>query len=169
MSKRSPRPVLHTSLMGHRIHAGQTVCDASGAPVLVGQPLLSDSEFHALQRALAARSPGTRRPRSRTTVLLTGVAHCSGCDGRMYFAVRKGYPYGDYLCRTTTAGGVCPAPAGMRSDWLEAYTVGCYREATAMDATVSREVLLESGVRVTVAKGHCGGGPTRLAGPTSHA
>lgn len=53
----------------------------------------------------------------------------------------------------------------MRSDWLDAYTVGRYREATSADATVSRELLLQDGVRVTVAKGHCGGGPARLAGP----
>jgi DNA invertase Pin-like site-specific DNA recombinase len=84
------------SLMGHRTHRGQTVRDASGAPVLVGQPLLSAEEFQALQDALLARSNGTRRPRRRTTALLTGVAYCAGCDGRMYFALRKGYPYGDY-------------------------------------------------------------------------
>jgi hypothetical protein len=53
----------------------------------------------------------------------------------------------------------------MRSDWLEKYTVDRYHEATAQDTPVSREVLLDSGVRVTVAKGRCGGGPARLAGP----
>lgn len=53
----------------------------------------------------------------------------------------------------------------MRSDWLEDYTVDRYREATAKDAPVSRETLLESGARVMVAKGRCGGGPARLAGP----
>lgn len=110
-------------------------------------------------------SNGTRKPRSRTIALLAGIAHCSACDGRMYLAARKGYPYGDYVCRPISRGDVCPAPAGIRSDWLEAYTVGRYREATATDTAVSRECLLESGVRVTVAKGRCGGGPARLAGP----
>nr|WP_232107737.1 MULTISPECIES: recombinase family protein [Streptomyces] len=153
------------SLMGHRTHGGKTVHDATGAPVLIGQPLLSDEEFHALQHALDARSNGTRQPRSRTTALLTGVAHCSGCYGRMYFAARKGYPYGDYTCRATARAEVCPAPAGMRSDWLEAYTVDRYRAATATDTAVSRELLLDSGARVIVAKGRCGGGPARLAGP----
>ena len=100
------------SLMGHRLHGGQTVRDASGAPVLIGQPLLSDEEFHELQRALDSRSNGTRQPRSRTTALLIGIAHCSGCDERMYFAARKGYPHGDYVCRTTTRGGECPAQRG---------------------------------------------------------
>lgn len=153
------------TLMGHRTHGGQTVRDTSGAPVLIGQPLLSDDEFRALQDALLTRSNGTRRPRSRTTALLTGVAYCDGCEGRMYFAVRKGYPYGDYMCRATARGEVCPAPAGMRSDWLEAYTVDRYREATSEDAPLSRELLLESGARVTVSKGRCGGSPARLAGP----
>jgi hypothetical protein len=153
------------SLIGHRTHGGQTVRDPWGAPVLIGQPLLSDEEFHALQDTLAARSNGTRRPRSRTSALLTGVAHCSGCDGRMYFAARKGYPYGDYVCRATARGAVCPAPAAMRSDWLEAYTVDCYRKATATESAVTRELLLENSARVTVAKGRCGGGPARLTGP----
>lgn len=153
------------SLMGHRTHGGQTVRDTIGAPVLIGQPLLSDQEFQALQHVLDTRSNNTCRPRSRTTALLTGIAHCSGCDGRMYFATRKSHPYGDYMCRATARGEVCPAPAGMRSDWLEAYTLDRYRAATATDATISRELLLESGARVVVAKGRCGGGPARLAGP----
>ncbi|WP_414721432.1 recombinase family protein [Streptomyces ossamyceticus] len=155
------------SLMGHRTHGGQTVRDTSGAPVLIGEPLLSDEEFHALQEALLARSNGTRRPRRGTTALLTGIAHCAGCGGRMYFATRKGYVYGVYVCRATARGDVCPAPAAMRSDWLEAYTVNRFREATGMDAerSVSRSTLLESGVRVTVGKGRSGGGPSRLAGP----
>ncbi|MFE6172710.1 hypothetical protein [Streptomyces sp. NPDC056464] len=83
----------------------------------------------------------------------------------MYFAARKSHPHGDYVCRATARGEVCPAPAAMRSDWLEAYTVDRYRAATAWDAAVSRELLLESDVRVIVAKGRCGGGPARLAGP----
>lgn len=153
------------SLMGHRTHGGRTVRDESGAPVLHGQPLLSGEEFQALQNALATRSNGTRRPRNPTSALLTGIAYCSGCEGRMYFAVRKGYPYGDYVCRATARGDLCPTPAAMRSDWLEAYTVDRYLEATATDATVSRELLLAGGVRVTVSKGRCGGGPARLAGP----
>lgn len=151
------------SLKGHRIHRGQTVRDADDAPVLIGLPLLTEDEFDALQHVLLARSNGSH-PRSRTTALLTGVVYCSGCDGRMYFATRKGYPYGDYVCRATARGEVCPAPAGMRSDWLEDYTLSRYR-GTTVDATVSREQLLRSGVRVTVSKGHSGGGPARLAGP----
>lgn len=38
------------SLVGHRTHGGQTVRDASGAPVLIGPPLLSDEEFRTLQK-----------------------------------------------------------------------------------------------------------------------
>jgi hypothetical protein len=131
----------------------------------MGKPLLSDEQFRALQEVLMARSNGTRRTRSRTTALLTGIVHCSGCDGRMYFAVRKGYPYGDYVCRATARGEVCAAPAGMRSDWLEAYTIDRYREVRTPDVLVTRGLLLEGGVRVTVAKGRCGGGPARLTGP----
>ncbi|WP_440557974.1 recombinase family protein [Streptomyces sp. SCPE 10] len=153
------------SLMGHRTHGGTTVLDATGAPVLIGTPLLSDAEFEALQVALAARSNGTRRPRSRTTALLTGVAICGGCGGRMYFAARKGYSYGDYMCRATARGDVCPAPAGVRADWLERYVLDCHHRETGRSAPATREELLRDGVRVTVAKGRRGGGPARTDGP----
>ncbi|MGV9276922.1 recombinase family protein [Streptomyces griseosporeus] len=153
------------SLMGHRTHGGRTVRDSSGAPVLIGRALLSDKEFQALQEVLSARSNGARTHRRRTTALLTGIVHCSGCDGRMYFATRKGKPYGDYVCRATARGDICPAPAGIRSDWLERYTLDCYRRTIRTTAPVTREDLLRDGVRVVVAKGRSGGGPERLGGP----
>ncbi|MEV5815283.1 recombinase family protein [Streptomyces mutabilis] len=152
------------SLMGHRIHKGQTVRGPEGSPVLIGPPLLTEDEFGSLQDLLRARSSGNST-RSRTNALLTAVAYCSGCYGRMYFAARKGYPHGDYACRATARGDVCSAPASMRSDWLETYTVTQYKEATGTDVPVTRELLLENGARVTVAKGRCGGGQARLAGP----
>ncbi|MFE6619493.1 zinc ribbon domain-containing protein [Streptomyces sp. NPDC057740] len=145
--------------MGHRTHQGQTVRDASGLPVLIGDPLLAEDEFQALQGALLARSNGTRRTRRRTTALLTGVAYCSGCDGRMYFAARKGYPYGDYGCRATARGEVGPAPAAVRTDWLEEYTLSRYQQTRGANTAVSREQLLRDGVRVTVSKGRSGGVP----------
>jgi DNA invertase Pin-like site-specific DNA recombinase len=153
------------SLMGHRTHRGETVRDASGVPVLIGDPVLPAEDFRRLQEVLSARSNGTRRPRSRTSAMLTGIVHCSGCGGRMYFAPRAGRPYGDYVCRASARGEVCAAAAAMRSDWLEQYTVDRYREVTLTAGTVSREHLLEGRVRVTVAKGRCGGGAARLLGP----
>lgn len=83
----------------------------------------------------------------------------------MYFAVRKGYPYGDYGCRATARGDVCPAPASVRSDWLEEYVVSRYRQTVPAEEVVAREDLLRDGVRVTVAKGRKGGGAKRLTGP----
>ncbi|MFE1025376.1 recombinase zinc beta ribbon domain-containing protein [Streptomyces sp. NPDC058818] len=152
------------SLMGHRIHKGQTVRGPEGSPVLIGPPLLTEDEFGVLQDRLRARSRGSRH-RTSTNALLTAIAHCSGCDGRMYFAARKGYPHGDYACRATARGDVCPAPASTRSDWLESYTVAQYRETTRTDVPVTRDRLLASGARVTVAKGRCGGDTARLTGP----
>ncbi|MFD3379001.1 MULTISPECIES: recombinase family protein [unclassified Streptomyces] len=71
------------ALMGHRVHRGQTVRDAAGSPVLIGPPLLTEEEFQALQDILRARSNGAH-PKRRETSLLIGVAHCTGCSGRMY-------------------------------------------------------------------------------------
>lgn len=152
------------TLMGHRVHKRQTVRDAEGAPVLIGPPLLTEEEFQALQDILNTRSNGVH-PKRRETSLLIGVAHCAGCSGRMYFATRKAYAYGDYVCRASARGTTCSAPAAMRASWLDEYTVHHYREASAVDGEVTREQLLRDGVRVTVTKGRSGGGPERLAGP----
>jgi len=152
------------ALMGHRVHEGKTVRDAEGVPALIGPPVLTETEFRALQDALSARSNGIH-PERRETSLLIGVAHCAGCGGRMYFATRKAYKYGDYVCRASARGATCPAPAAVRADWLDEYTTVRYREAFAVDRDVTRDQLLRDGVRVTVSKGRSGGGPERLARP----
>ncbi|WP_405519705.1 zinc ribbon domain-containing protein [Streptomyces canus] len=125
---------------------------------------MTEEEFKALQDVLSARSNGIH-PKRRGTSLLIGVAHCAGCGGRMYFAARKAYSYGDYGCRAAARGTTCLAPATIRADWLDEYTVSRYRDAFTVDGEVTREQLLNDGVRVTVAKGRSGGGRERLAGP----
>lgn len=150
--------------MGHRAHKGQTVRDTNGAPVPIAPPVLTEEEFQALQDVLNARSNGTRAKR-RETSLPIGAAHCAGCGGRMYFATRKAYDYGDYVCRASARGTTCPAPAAMRASRLAEYTVSRCPEAFAVDGEVTRERLLSDAVRVTVAKGRSGGGPERPAGP----
>ncbi|MFJ4784581.1 recombinase family protein [Streptomyces sp. NPDC088794] len=152
------------ALMGHRVHKGKTVRDAEGTSVLIGPPLLTEEEFGALQEVLDTRSNGIH-PKRRETSLLIGVAHCAGCGGRMYFATRTAYAYGDYVCRASARGTTCPAAAAIRASWLDDYAVSRYREVFATDAEVTREQLLKDGVRVTVRKGRPGGGPARLAGP----
>ncbi|MGW1783487.1 recombinase family protein [Streptomyces sp. NPDC002143] len=152
------------ALMGHRVHRGKTVRDTTGSPVWIGPPLLSEAEFQALQEILATRSNGVH-PKRRETSLLIGIAYCAGCDGRMYFAARKAYAYGDYVCRASARGTTCSAPAAIRASWLNEYTVSRYQEVFATADEVTRERLLRDGVRVTVAKGRSGGGAARLAGP----
>ncbi|MGW8743277.1 recombinase family protein [Streptomyces sp. NPDC055794] len=152
------------ALMGHRVHKGESVRSPDGSPVLIGLPLLTEEEFHTLQGALDARSKG-RHPRRNKTSLLIGIAHCAGCGGRMYFATRKAYEYGDYVCRASARGTTCSAPAAIRASWLDEYTTDSYRKAYPAAGEVSRELLLSHGVRVTVAKGRSGGGPERLSGP----
>ncbi|WP_353943099.1 recombinase family protein [Streptomyces sp. HUAS MG91] len=153
------------SLMGHRVHQGRTVLDGDGRPVLIGAPVLDEGTFRTLQDLLTIRSNGTRRTRRPTSALLTRVAHCAGCGGRMYYRARKPYPYGDYVCAAPAKGLRCPAAAAMRSDWLEGYTVESYRAATGTRGPVSRADLLAAGARVTVSKGRCGGDTTRPTGP----
>ncbi len=110
------------TLMGHKVHNGKTVRNsATGEPILIGDPILAPEEFYALQDKLASRSNHTDRERSDTKALLLRVAHCAGCNTRMYRAPRKGFPPGDYVCRAAAQGIKCPAPAGVRGDWLEEF------------------------------------------------
>ncbi|MEU0214292.1 hypothetical protein ABZ281_03920 [Streptomyces sp. NPDC006265] len=87
----------------------------------------------------------------------------------MYFATRKAYAYGDYVCRASARGATCSAPAAIRASWLDEYTVDRYHEAFATDGEVTRGQLLRDRVRVTVAKGRSGGGRERLTGPDTSA
>jgi hypothetical protein len=47
----------------------------------------------------------------------------------------------------------------MRSDRLEEYAVDRYIRTVTTETAVTREHIPHSGVRVTVAKDRCGGGP----------
>ncbi|MFD8013201.1 recombinase family protein [Streptomyces sp. NPDC058955] len=107
------------ALMGYRLHRGKPVRDHDGNPVPIGDPILSPEEFDALQEHMNALTPQQNRTRKDTRAMLLGIAKCRGCGGNLYLSRRAGGM--DYNCRATARGERCPAPAGMRADWLEAY------------------------------------------------
>lgn len=105
------------ALMGYRLHKGKPVRDREGAPVLIGPPVLERQEFEVLQARLDSMTPHRSRTRKDTKALLLGVAKCFGCGYNMYRSERGGGA--DYNCRANSRGVKCPAPAGIRADWLE--------------------------------------------------
>ena len=107
------------ALVGYRLHRGEPVRDHEGNPVLIGEPILSPEAFDALQEHMNALTPQKNRTRKDTRALLLGVAKCQGCGGNLYLSQRAGGM--DYNCRATARGERCPAPSGIRADWLEAY------------------------------------------------
>ncbi|MQS36116.1 recombinase family protein [Streptomyces katsurahamanus] len=107
------------ALMGYRLHQGKPVRDRDGNPVPIGDPVLSQDEFDALQDHLATLTPQKNRTRKATQAMLLGVAKCRGCGGNLYLSKRAGGA--DYNCRATARGDRCPSPAGIRADWLEKY------------------------------------------------
>ncbi|MGQ4269747.1 recombinase family protein [Nocardiopsis changdeensis] len=115
------------ALMGYRVHRGKPVRDRDGEPVLIGQPVLTHDEFATLQAHLATLTPQKNRTRKATKALLLGVAKCAGCGGNMYLVKRVGGQ--DYVCRATARGEKCPAPAGIRGDWLDTYTTDRFLKA----------------------------------------
>ncbi|MFC4494012.1 recombinase family protein [Streptomyces ovatisporus] len=106
-------------LRGYRVQGKRgvrkAVRDASGAPVRVGPPLLSDGEWEALQRALNAAAQTNRRPRTKASLLLH-VARCGLCGETLYrnAKLQRGKDASFYACRAAKApvtGPKCPGVA----------------------------------------------------------
>ncbi len=76
--------------------------------IMAVPPLISEEEFHAVQRSLKARSPKVMPPRAvGGPNLLTGICFCGSCGGAMTLRTGKGQA-GDifryYSCSTRSAG-----------------------------------------------------------------
>jgi site-specific DNA recombinase len=84
-------------LAGWRVHKGEVARDGSGAHVRgVWQPLVDDDTYERLRGVMSARS-GSGGRRGAHKYLLSGLARCGVCGGRMYGAVT---PTGHtYSCR----------------------------------------------------------------------
>lgn len=105
-------------LRGYMVYKGEPVRDASGEPVLVGEPLVSDSEWRALQAALDGTSRQAAAPRSDAHPLL-GVLRCGGCRLNMHQAWGRGKR--QYRCSAAGKGLRCEAPTSIQADPVDAY------------------------------------------------
>ncbi len=100
------------SLAGRVVHRGALVRDESGLPRAVWEPILDVGTLERLRDRLgtaprhAARRPAPRPRATRRARLLSGLAYCGRCDGKMYVTSSGGRPI--YSCPTSWNGGECP-------------------------------------------------------------
>lgn len=85
-------------LLGHATYDRQTVRDRQGKPVLNAEPILSQSEWDELQRAVASRRNSPSRTRSASPLL--GVALCLECGKPLHLRVhtKPSNVYRYYYC-----------------------------------------------------------------------
>lgn len=135
------RMLTNPVLLGRLTDRGRIVRDATGAPVLRGEPLISEPDWNALQTAIEQGcKPKTRRAEGS---LLSGLAFCSQCGEVLYFhwAVKPWQEYRYYRCSGRTRhGNGCDAGAP-RADALERLAVELLLDAIG-DLDVTRRVFV---------------------------
>ncbi|GAA3686234.1 recombinase family protein [Streptomyces iranensis] len=112
------------ALLGHKLHGGVPVRDASGRPVAAtAEPILTREEFDNIAELLGTRARDTRPAvRKDTNALLLRVIFCAGCDGRMYYTKASGKRKTNvYGCRSAAHGVTCETPASIKAEWVEEY------------------------------------------------
>lgn len=95
------------ALLGRQRHGGDVVRGGDGLPLQVWPPLLDVATLEAVRRrfGLARVNNVDREPRHRASRLLSGVAYCGDCGGKMYVNSSKDGRRAGYRC---TAGGNTP-------------------------------------------------------------
>ena len=99
------------ALLGRTTHRGEVVRDEHGLPAQVWEPVLDGVTAQRLR-------PTVARPRlERAARLLSGLAFCAHCDGKLYVKHADG---GDlyYGCSASGLGLACPTPR-IKADHLD--------------------------------------------------
>lgn len=95
----------HT-LQGRVMNRGELVRDENGLPRTVWTPLLDLATAERLREAIGYRREKT--PRTRAARLLSGLAFCAYCGGRMYVTSSNGHAI--YTCPASWNGVECESP-----------------------------------------------------------
>ena len=97
-----------------RDHKTRTPKPESEHAIMEVPPIVSDTEFHAVQRSLRARSPKMAAPMAvGGPTLLTGICFCACCGGAMTLRTgtsRVGREYRYYTCSTKARQGATGCP-----------------------------------------------------------
>ncbi|MFE3409462.1 recombinase family protein [Streptomyces mirabilis] len=122
--------VTSEAMLGWKMHQGNPVRDATGAPVMsTANPLMTRSEFDEIGALLNARSvPGLQGERKDTNALLAGVLLCAGCGGAMYLS-KLGTRPATYKCGFRSRRTPCKAPSAVKVEWADGYAAETFLAA----------------------------------------
>lgn len=112
-------------LLGRISHKGAPVYGDDGTPLAPFAPVLS---LDVLLDVRARFDGSSRRtPNRRAAYLLSGVAYCAACDGKLYPRMTgAGGRYLSYACSTRSLGGTCAQPVSMSARKLEGRVINDY-------------------------------------------
>lgn len=142
--------------LGRLTHDGRPLTDDDGLPAQFFEPILSLGEVERLRERLR---PGQTAPRRRMARLLSGLAYCAHCDGKLRVSVRRDVPV--YRC-SDYGMNECPSPSAP-AHALEAAVVDLFMDTAGdwpeyadviTDTTVTTAATLadlEAAIRETVA------------------
>lgn len=103
-------------LLGRTTHRGALQRDETGLPIQVWDPIL---DLDTALKVRARLSPTARPRRTRASRLLSGLAMCAHCGGKMYVKhAGGGEVY--YGCSASAQGIACPMPR-IKADSLDEY------------------------------------------------
>lgn len=146
-------------LLGRLTDRGEVVRDERGLPLQAFEPILDLSTATQLRNRFTSRTTGERKQRTRAARLLSGVAYCAYCNGRMYVGTSGGRP--SYRCPRAGRPGECPG-VRVSAESLEEYVterflgvVGNFPETIIHEivsdpATATELAEVESSIRETV-------------------
>ena len=98
-------------LLGRVSHDGAPLLGDDGAPLAPFEPILTPDIVLAIRARFDASTRGPRK--RRATALLSGVAFCSGCEGKMYPRATGRLGYLSYACSASGRGVPCKHPVSM--------------------------------------------------------
>lgn len=122
---------------GLRAYQGQVVGDA------IWEGIIEKDDFFKVQGILADPERRSRREAPETH-LLSGIALCGVCEGKMYVLQNRGYPA--YSCRTATRLGVKGFHLNRKAAWLEAFVTEAVLARLERSDLVERLATAEAGV-----------------------
>jgi site-specific DNA recombinase len=122
--------MLHSpALLGYVVHRAGTVSGEDGMPLTMAEPVMSETKWDALQRALSDLSRPSGKQRTQTPSLLLRVAFCALCSNPLYrqSTVWNGKVYPYYMCRSATKAVEQYQPCDalrIRADELDEWATG---------------------------------------------
>lgn len=130
------------SALGRQSRHGAPLRDEDGVIATPWEPILTVGAVERLRAILQTRPlTMTRRKASR---LLSGVLTCASCGSRLRVNSRRtqGAQVESYGCRANGDGKVCPRPASINADQVEAFLVDEFLTALGRLKVVERRAVV---------------------------